>query len=126
VWVAALFRLGEGESSAFLSMLKGGGSASGGSYGRGAMVSAAPDSEYDGPWGAPAMYALDGGSRRVPAWWAVPPICVQLVRNQRGVTALLNNKVKLGGQAPPPPQDRQGRGRSAPRPNATLRAEILR
>src|SRR3954465_7377616 len=33
----------------------------GGSYGRGAMVCRSGKA-FDGPWGAPAMYALDGGS----------------------------------------------------------------
>src|SRR6476661_7121748 len=33
----------------------------GGSYGRGAIVCRS-DAQYDGPWGAPAMFALEGGS----------------------------------------------------------------
>src|SRR5687768_5716501 len=33
----------------------------GGSYGRGVMV-CRTGRGFDGPWGAPAMYALDGGS----------------------------------------------------------------
>jgi lipid-binding SYLF domain-containing protein len=33
----------------------------GGSYGRGAMVCRS-GKEFKGPWGAPAMYALEGGS----------------------------------------------------------------
>src|ERR1700724_4030417 len=33
----------------------------GGSYGRGAMVCRS-GGEFKGPWGAPAMYALEGGS----------------------------------------------------------------
>src|SRR4051812_24941538 len=33
----------------------------GGSYGRGAMVCRS-GAAFNGPWGAPAMYALDGGS----------------------------------------------------------------
>ena len=33
----------------------------GGSYGRGAMV-CRTGKNFDGPWGAPAMYALEGGS----------------------------------------------------------------
>src|ERR1700734_1948752 len=33
----------------------------GGSYGRGAMV-CRTGKEFSGPWGAPAMYALEGGS----------------------------------------------------------------
>jgi lipid-binding SYLF domain-containing protein len=69
----------------------------GGSYGRGAMVCRTGPG-YDGPWGAPAMYALDGGSFGLQLGGQATDL-VLLVMNERGVKALLNNKVKLGGSA---------------------------
>jgi len=37
----------------------------GGSYGRGAMTCRTGEN-FDGPWGAPSMMALEGGQRRLP------------------------------------------------------------
>src|ERR1044071_10307738 len=67
----------------------------GGSYGRGAM-SCRTGKTFNGPWGAPAMYALDGGSVGFQLG-AESTDVVLLVMNNRGVDALLNSKVKLGG-----------------------------
>jgi lipid-binding SYLF domain-containing protein len=67
----------------------------GGSYGRGAMV-CRTGTEFDGPWGAPAMYALEGGSVGFQLG-AESTDVVFLVMNTRGVDALLSSKVKLGG-----------------------------
>lgn len=69
----------------------------GGSYGRGAMVCRA-GKQFDGPWGAPAMYALDGGSFGLQLG-AEATDFVLLVMNTRGVSALLGSQVKLGGNA---------------------------
>ena len=69
----------------------------GGSYGRGAMV-CRTGRAFDGPWGAPAMYALDGGSVGFQLG-AESTDVVLLVMNKRGVDALLSSKVKLGGNA---------------------------
>lgn len=69
----------------------------GGSYGRGAMVCRSGKA-FDGPWGAPAMYALDGGSVGFQLG-AESTDVVLLVMNRRGVDALLSSKVKLGGNA---------------------------
>ncbi len=68
----------------------------GGSYGRGAMVCRTGPG-FDGPWGAPAMYALDGGSFGLQLGGQATDL-VLLVMNDRGITALLNSKVKLGAQ----------------------------
>ena len=69
----------------------------GGSYGRGAMVCRTGQS-FDGPWGAPAMYALEGGSVGLQIGAQATDL-VLLVMNDRGVKALLNSKVTLGGNA---------------------------
>ncbi len=54
----------------------------GGSYGRGAMV-CRTGLGYDGPWGAPAMYALDGGSFGLQLGGQATDL-VLLVMNSRG------------------------------------------
>ena len=69
----------------------------GGSYGRGAMVCRSGKA-FNGPWGAPAMYAIEGGSFGLQLG-AESTDVVLMVMNPRGVNALLDNKVKLGAQA---------------------------
>ena len=69
----------------------------GGSYGRGAMV-CRTGKTFNGSWGAPAMYALDGGSVGLQLGGESTDV-VLLVMNNRGVDALLSSKVKLGGNA---------------------------
>jgi lipid-binding SYLF domain-containing protein len=69
----------------------------GGSYGRGAM-SCRTGETFDGPWGAPSMYALDGGSFGLQLG-AESTDVVFLIMNPRGAYALLDSKVKLGGNA---------------------------
>ena len=93
----------------------------GGSYGRGAMV-CRTGLGYDGPWGAPAMYALDGGSFGLQLGAQATDL-VLLVMNDRGITALLNSKVKLGANASAAAGPK-GRDVSAST-DATMRAEIL-
>jgi len=93
----------------------------GGSYGRGAMVCRTGQS-FNGPWGAPAMYALDGGSVGLQLGAQATDL-VLLVMNERGVHALLDSKVKLGGNASAAAGPK-GRDASAST-DATLRAEIL-
>jgi len=93
----------------------------GGSYGRGAMVCRTGPA-FDGPWGAPAMYALDGGSFGFQLGGQATDL-VLLVMNERGVKALLNSQVKLGGSASAAAGPK-GRDVSAST-DATLRAEIL-
>lgn len=69
----------------------------GGNFGRGAMLCRSGKA-YDGAWGAPAMYTLQGGSIGFQVG-AESTDLVLLVMNQRGVSALLGSKVKLGGNA---------------------------
>lgn len=69
----------------------------GGSYGRGAMVCRS-GAAYNGPWGAPAMYAIEGASFGFQLGAEATDL-VLMVMNSRGVNALLSSKVKLGAQA---------------------------
>ena len=93
----------------------------GGSYGRGAMVCRSGKT-FNGPWGAPAMYALEGGSFGLQLG-AQSTDVVLLVMNNRGVDALLNSKVKLGANlsAAAGPKGRNAEAST----DASLRAEIL-
>jgi len=93
----------------------------GGSYGRGAMV-CRTGKAFNGPWGAPAMYALDGGSVGFQIG-AESTDVVLLVMNKRGVDALLSSKVKLGAGASVAAGPK-GRNLEAST-DVTMRAEIL-
>jgi len=93
----------------------------GGSYGRGAMVCRA-GRLYDGAWGAPAMYTLEGGSFGFQLGGESTDL-VLLVMNTRGVEALLGSQVKLGGNASVAAGPK-GRAAEAST-DASLRAEIL-
>ena len=93
----------------------------GGSYGRGAMSCRQGD-DFKGPWGAPTMMALDGGS----FGWRIggkATDLVLLVMNECAARGILNNKVKLGADASvaagPVGRD------SSVASHATLRADIL-
>ena len=69
----------------------------GGSYGRGTMV-CRTGKNFSGPWGAPAMYALEGGSIGFQIGGEATDF-VFLVMNDRGANSLLHSKVKLGADA---------------------------
>jgi lipid-binding SYLF domain-containing protein len=69
----------------------------GGSYGRGVMV-CRTGKNFTGSWGAPAMYALEGGSFGLQIGGEATDFVI-LVMNDRGVDSLLHSKVKLGGDA---------------------------
>jgi SH3 domain-containing YSC84-like protein 1 len=69
----------------------------GASYGRGAMV-CRTGKEFRGPWGAPAMMALEGGSFGFQIGGQATDL-VLLVMNDRGAQSILSSKVKLGGDA---------------------------
>jgi len=69
----------------------------GGSYGRGAMV-CRTGKTFKGPWGAPAMYALEGGSIGFQIGGQATDL-VLLVMNERGASSILDSKVKLGADA---------------------------
>src|SRR5512143_737612 len=93
----------------------------GGSYGRGAMVCRSGKS-FDGAWGAPAMYTLEGGSFGFQLGGEATDL-VLLVMNTRGVDALLSSKVKLGANASAAAGPK-GRAVEAST-DASMRAEIL-
>ena len=69
----------------------------GGSYGRGTMV-CRTGKDFSGPWGAPAMYALEGGSVGFQIGGEATDF-VFLIMNDRGASSLLHSKVKLGADA---------------------------
>ena len=93
----------------------------GGSYGRGAMV-CRTGQHFNGPWGAPAMYALEGGSVGFQLGGQATDL-VLLVMNERGASSILDSKVKLGADASAAAGPK-GRDASA-NTDAYLRAEIL-
>jgi SH3 domain-containing YSC84-like protein 1 len=93
----------------------------GASYGRGTMV-CRTGKEFSGPWGAPAMYALEGGSFGLQIGGEATDF-VFLVMNNRGANSLLHSKVKLGADASAAAGPK---GRSAAADtDAFMRAEIL-
>ena len=69
----------------------------GGSYGRGVLV-CRTGSNFTGPWGAPAMYRLEGGSIGFQIGGQATDFLL-LVMNPKGVDSLLSSKVKLGADA---------------------------
>jgi len=93
----------------------------GGSYGRGTMVCRSGE-EFNGPWGSPAMYALEGGSFGLQIGGEATDF-VFLVMNRRGADSLLRSKVKLGADAAVAAGPK-GRAATAST-DAFLRAEIL-
>jgi lipid-binding SYLF domain-containing protein len=54
--------------------------------------------DFSGPWGAPAMYALEGGSVGLQIGGEATDLVI-LVMNNRGASSLLHTKVKLGADA---------------------------
>ena len=69
----------------------------GGSYGRGVMICRSGLS-YTGPWGPPALYALEGASIGFQLGGQATDF-VLLVMNPAGARSLLKSKVKLGADA---------------------------
>lgn len=69
----------------------------GADYGRGAMVCRTGE-HFRGPWGAPAMYALEGGSVGFQIGGEATDL-ILLVMNDRGMDSILSSKVKLGADA---------------------------
>jgi lipid-binding SYLF domain-containing protein len=69
----------------------------GGSYGKGVLVCRS-ETDYTGPWGAPAMYRLEGASFGLQLGGTATDF-VLLVMNPRGVNSLISSKVKLGADA---------------------------
>jgi SH3 domain-containing YSC84-like protein 1 len=93
----------------------------GADYGRGAMVCRTGE-KFRGPWGAPAMYALEGGSIGVQIGGEETDL-ILLVMNDRGMESILSSKVKLGADASIAGGPK-GRDASADT-DAWMRAEIL-
>jgi SH3 domain-containing YSC84-like protein 1 len=93
----------------------------GGSYGRGAMT-CRRGKEFSGPWGAPTMMALEGGSIGFQLGGQATDF-VLLVMNDRGANGILSSKVKIGADASAAAGP-VGRDASA-ETDVTMRAEIL-
>ena len=93
----------------------------GGSYGRGAMTCRSGD-DMQGPWGAPSMIALEGGSFGFQIGGQATDF-VLLIMNERGAGAILSSKVKLGADASAAAGP-VGRSAAAAT-DVTLRAEVL-
>ena len=93
----------------------------GGSYGRGAMTCRTGE-HFTGPWSAPTMMALEGGSFGLQLGGQATDF-VLLVLNPRGAKAILHSKVRLGADASAAagPKGRTAEGAT----DATLRAEVL-
>jgi len=69
----------------------------GASYGKGVLV-CRTGKQYTGPWGAPAMYRLEGGSIGFQLGGQATDFLL-LVMNPKGAESLLKSKVKLGADA---------------------------
>ena len=93
----------------------------GGSYGRGAMTCRTGE-DFRGPWGAPTMMALEGGSFGFQIGGQATDF-VLLVMNESGARGILASKVKLGGDASVAAGP-VGRDASA-ETDASMRSEIL-
>jgi lipid-binding SYLF domain-containing protein len=93
----------------------------GGSYGRGVMTCRS-GKEFNGPWSAPCMMALEGGSFGFQLGGQATDF-VLLVMNPRGASSILTSQVKLGGDVAAAAGPK-GRNASAST-DVTMRAEIL-
>jgi len=93
----------------------------GASYGRGVMTCRGGE-KFNGPWGAPTMMALEGGSFGLQIGGQATDF-VLLLMNDRSAKSVLSSKVKLGADASAAAGPK-GREASAAT-DATLRAEIL-
>jgi SH3 domain-containing YSC84-like protein 1 len=93
----------------------------GASYGRGAMTCRTGE-HFTGPWGAPTMMALEGGSIGFQLGGQATDF-VLLVMNPRGAKAILSSKVKLGANASAAagPKGRDAEAAT----DVTMRAEVL-
>ncbi len=67
----------------------------GGSYGRGVMTCRGGE-DFKGPWGAPTMMALEGGSFGLQIGGQATDF-VLLLMSPRSAHSILSSKVKLGG-----------------------------
>ena len=93
----------------------------GGSYGRG-VLTCRGGQDFNGPWGAPSMMALEGGSFGLQLGGQATDF-VLLLMSPRSAKSILNSKVKLGGDVSAAAGP-VGRNASA-ETDVTMRAEIL-
>ncbi len=93
----------------------------GGSYGRGTMTCRSGE-DFTGPWSAPTMMALEGGSFGFQLGGQATDY-VLLMMNPRGTDSILSSKVKLGAgvSAAAGPKGREATAAT----DVALRAEVL-
>src|SRR5580698_9414837 len=113
--------LDKAECLIILPSVKKGAFGIGGSYGRGVMVCRSGP-HYTGPWGPPALYALEGVSIGFQLGGQATDF-VLLVMNPGGARSLLSSKVKLGADASAAagPKGRTAEGAT----DVVMNAEIL-
>jgi SH3 domain-containing YSC84-like protein 1 len=113
--------LNKAECIIVLPSVKKGAFGVGGSYGRGVMICRSGE-HYTGPWGAPALYALEGINIGFQLGGEATDF-VLLVMNPKGARSLLSSKVKLGGDASAAagPKGRTAEGAT----DVVMNAEIL-
>lgn len=113
--------LDKAECVVILPSVKKGAFGVGASYGRGVMICRSGQ-HYTGPWGAPALYALEGASIGFQLGGQATDF-VLLVMNPKGARSLLSSKVKLGADASAAagPKGRTAEGAT----DVVMNAEIL-
>ena len=113
--------LDKAECIIVLPSVKKGAFGIGGSYGRGVMVCRG-GAHYTGPWGPPALYALEGVSIGFQLGGQATDF-VLLVMNPSGAKSLLSSKVKLGADASAAagPKGRTAEGAT----DVVMKAEVL-
>jgi SH3 domain-containing YSC84-like protein 1 len=113
--------LDKAECVVILPSVKKGAFGVGGSYGRGVMLCRSGE-HYTGPWGPPALYALEGVSIGFQLGGQATDF-VLLVMNPQGARSLLSSKVKLGADASAAagPKGRTAEGAT----DVVMQAEIL-
>jgi len=113
--------LDKAECVVILPSVKKGAFGVGASYGRGVMICRGGQ-HYTGPWGAPALYALEGASIGFQLGGQATDF-VLLVMNPKGARSLLSSKVRLGADASAAagPKGRTAEGAT----DVVMNAEIL-
>lgn len=113
--------LDKAECVVVLPSVKKGAFGIGGSYGRGLMI-CRTGLHFTGPWGAPALYALEGLSIGFQLGGQATDF-VLLVMNPGGAKSLLSSKVKLGADASAAagPKGRTAEGAT----DVVMKAEVL-
>jgi len=113
--------LDKAECIVVLPSVKKGAFGIGGSYGRGVMICRSGE-HYTGPWGVPALYALEGVNIGFQLGGEATDF-VLLVMNPKGARSLLSSKVKLGADASAAagPKGRTAEGAT----DVVMNAEIL-